>query len=179
MSICAGGGRPFSARSALEVLQQIHEEAALGNDPLSTDACKRDGNLLESFGALVIMISSWSPPQYLLSNIAFHCGYKNEQRSVDKILASIASKDSFKEILTSCMSNLIPVLISEQDHGLAAVLGFYTRDFDNLRKDGTVAGPSLPSNMRLRGGILGFTQKGFQTYSHTCCLMIWMLIFAW
>ncbi|EKX32955.1 hypothetical protein GUITHDRAFT_120867 [Guillardia theta CCMP2712] len=152
MAICAGGGRPFRQRSALEVLQQIHEEAAIGSDPLSGDAYKRDGNVLESFGALVMIISSWSPPQDLLKNIAFHCGYKHEQRCVDDILASIASKDSFIEILISCMSNLVPVLVRVEDHGLAAVLGFYTRDQDKSGRDGTFVGPAPARKMRLRGG---------------------------
>ena len=151
-AVCAGGGRPFSGRSALEVLQQIHEEAKIGSDPVSLDAYKRDGNLLESFGASVMMISSWSRPQDLLLNIAFHCGNTNEQRNVDQILASVASKDSFKEILMSCMSNLIPVRVEEQNHTLAAVLGFYIREKDRKKRDGTFAGPLGASRTRTIGG---------------------------
>ncbi|EKX36079.1 hypothetical protein GUITHDRAFT_117749 [Guillardia theta CCMP2712] len=119
------------------------------------DAYQRDGNLLESFGASVMMISSWSPPQDLLINIAFHYGNKHEQRTVDQILASVTSNDSFQEILMSCMSNLIPVRVEEQNHRLAAVLSFYTREKDRNRRDGTFAGPlraSIASRTRTRGG---------------------------
>ena len=123
---CAGGGRPFAGKrsgSALEVLQQIHRKTKMGDNPLSVDAWKRDGSMLESFGSVVLMISSWSPSQELLSNLAHHCG-KTDSRSTDQILASVANKESFVEMLASCMCNLVPVKESEQDHALATALGF-------------------------------------------------------
>ena len=145
---CVGGGNPFSHSSALEVLQKIQLDQRIGQDCLSRDACKRDGNLLESFGAVVIMISSWSPPQDLLKNFAFHCGMKDE-RKVDDILASVANKECFVEMLTSCMCNLVPVRESEIEHSLSAVLGSYARNKDKEGRDGTFAGPaSFPSTWR-------------------------------
>ena len=147
MAICAGQGRPFSDRSALEVLQTIHEEMASGNDPISVDAFKRDPNVLESFGAVVMMISSWSLPQDLLSNIAYHCGITDE-RQVEQILAAVPSKQGFMQILASCMSNLVPVRLGEENE-LAGVLGFYTRNRDRDRRDGTFAGPR---SAHLKGG---------------------------
>uniref|UniRef100_A0A6U5Y498 Uncharacterized protein n=1 Tax=Guillardia theta TaxID=55529 RepID=A0A6U5Y498_GUITH len=144
---CAGGGMPFSHASALEVLQKIHLDQRIGQESLSRDAWKRDGNLLESFGAVVVMISSWSPPQDLLKNFAFHCGMKDE-RKVDDILASVANKESFVEMLTSCMCNLVPVRESEYEHSLSAVLGSYVRNKDMKGRDGTFSGPAS----KWRGG---------------------------
>ena len=151
IAVCARGGKPFSDESALAVLQMIHKNHSLGHDPLSLDAWKRDGNLLESFGAVVMMISSWSRPQALLKGIAFHCGIA-DVRSVNDILASIPNKEIFAEMLTSCVSNLVPVKESEQDHSLSAVLGFYTRNKDIQGRDGTFAGPTCANKQRWKGG---------------------------
>ncbi|EKX32620.1 hypothetical protein GUITHDRAFT_121211 [Guillardia theta CCMP2712] len=154
IAVCAGGGRPFSDHgSALHVLQKLYREHMCASyDPVNADAVKRDGNQLESFGAVVMMISSWSPPQDLLKNIAFHCGVE-DTRSLDEILASVASKEIFVEMLTSCVCNLVPLKESEREHFLSgAVLGFYTRNRDLQGRDGTFAGPTLSGKKRWKGG---------------------------
>jgi len=153
VAVCAGGGRPFSRRSALQVLQGIHKQKAIWNNPINLDAYRRDGGELESFGAVVLMISSWSPPQELLKNIAYHCGIQNDKRSVDEILASLPNKASFVEILKTCMSNLAPVLWDEQESAASPFMGFYIRNRDRDGRDGTFAGPTCTSDRPLKGGV--------------------------
>jgi len=153
VAVCAGGGLPFSQRSALEVLQGIHKQQAVWNNPINVDAYKRDPNVLESFGSVVLMISSWSPPQELLKNIAFHCGFQNGQRNVDEILASVPNNQCFATILKSCLCNLVPVLRCEQKSAASPIMGFYIRDRDREGRDGTFSGPTLASDRPLMGGV--------------------------
>ncbi|EKX43170.1 hypothetical protein GUITHDRAFT_110897 [Guillardia theta CCMP2712] len=153
VAVCAGGGLPFSRRSALEVLQGIHKQKAVWSNPINVDAYKSGGDELKSFGAVVMMISSWSPPQDLLKNIAFHCGIQNDKRSVDEILASLANKASFVEILKTCMSNLAPVLSDEQESAASPFMGFYIRNRDRKGRDDAFTGPTCASDKPLEGGV--------------------------
>ena len=153
VAVCAGGGLPFSQRSALEVLQGIHKQEAVWNDPIKVDAYERDANVLESFGSVVLMISSWSPPQELLKNIAFHCGFQNGQQSVDEILASVPNKESFVKLLKSCLCNLVPVLWCEQKSAASPIMGFYIRNRDREGRDGIFSGPTRTSDRPLTGGV--------------------------
>ena len=154
VAVCAGGGRPFGQRSALQVLQGIHKQKAVWSNPINVDAYKRDANELESFGAVVLMISSWSPCQDLLKNIAYHCGIQEDQPSVGEIqrLASVRNKKSFMRILKSCVSNLAPVRWSERRDAASPFMGYYIRNQDRQSRDGTFTGPTSASKKSLMGG---------------------------
>uniref|UniRef100_A0A7S0EQK1 Uncharacterized protein n=1 Tax=Hanusia phi TaxID=3032 RepID=A0A7S0EQK1_9CRYP len=150
VALCAGEGRPFGDDcSALALLQRIHAVQAAGTDPIVVDAFKRDGNLLESFGAVVLMLCSWSDPPELLRNLAFHCG-KTDDRELDLILAGVQAKESFIEILTSCLRNLVPVKNVEKVR--PAGFGFYSRCADQQKRDGTFSGPEMGRAKPFRGG---------------------------
>uniref|UniRef100_A0A7S0EPN1 Uncharacterized protein n=1 Tax=Hanusia phi TaxID=3032 RepID=A0A7S0EPN1_9CRYP len=141
VAVCAGNGSPFQCpRSALTVLQHIHSKQLAGDDPITMDAYKRDGNVLESFGAVVVMLSSWSKPQDLLKTFAFHCGM-TEARTLNQILEQVEGKESFIDILTSSISNLVPVRRGEIT-SLHAGFGFYCRCSDSDCVDGAFGGPS-------------------------------------
>ncbi|EKX35210.1 hypothetical protein GUITHDRAFT_118656 [Guillardia theta CCMP2712] len=152
LAVCAGAGRPFGQRSALQVLQSIHKQKAVWSNPINVDAYKRDANELESFGAAVLMISSWSPSEDLLKNIAYHCGMQEDQPSVGEILASVRNKKCFMRILKSCVSNLAPVRWSERRDAASPFMGYYIRSQDRQKRDGTFTGPTSASQKSLMGG---------------------------
>mmetsp|Transcript_41964 Transcript_41964/g.132293 ORF Transcript_41964/g.132293 Transcript_41964/m.132293 type:complete len:96 (+) Transcript_41964:176-463(+) len=75
VAICAGGGRPFGCKSCLEVLRLIHVHGhKVADDSRAVNALHRDGNVLESFGGIVMMSSSWAEPRKILANLSLHCG---------------------------------------------------------------------------------------------------------
>ena len=177
-AICAGNGRPFGEdKSALSVLQEIYQQQSFMNDSTAVDAQKRDGGTLESFGGVVMMISSWSEPQDILMNIAFHCGSKMETRSVNEILETVAvgnQIEDFFEILTSCIQNLLPLSITSSGKGSAAY-GYYTREKDQNQVDGKFQGPAHETRKRMIGRA-EFKNRTTAIPTSECCKIVGKLL---
>ncbi|EKX40343.1 hypothetical protein GUITHDRAFT_113579 [Guillardia theta CCMP2712] len=144
VAICAGGGRPFGRISSLEVLRRIHRDALKPmDDPTAVDALRQDGNLLESFGAVVVMLASWAEPEDILSTLSHHCG-REVGSKVKEVLGSVkdeTSAEEFRKVLTQCFCNLIPLRDSEGEIPNHQAFGYYIRCMDKRRRDGQFAGP--------------------------------------
>eukprot|EP00961_Rhodomonas_salina_P277481 3749646-Rhodomonas_salina.1 len=113
--VAANGGKPFQTgsadRSALEILQGSFSSDRWKRDDTAMDAQNRDGNLLESFMPVVVVISSWAADGQLLSTITCHVGRKHN-RSVCDILSSAVHNDGADDVaplLESAMRNLLPL----------------------------------------------------------------------
>lgn len=152
-AVCAGGGLPFSeCRAAIRVLQDIHSEKSL-DDPTAVDAVKRDGNLLESFVAVVVMICSWAEPKSFLSSLAFHFnGVEVDSTTVLEILAGGVLEQSTLEwaskTLEDSFRTLVPLSVQQFDEVQRSGrmrLGCYVRSKDDSRKDASIVA-SLTQN---------------------------------
>lgn len=149
IAVCASGGRPFGAKSALAVLREIHEESRNLHDSTAVDARKRDGNELESFVGVALTISSWSESEQFLATVAFHFG-SGDTRTVSDIITPIpcAQQEQItfvaeaKRILSTTMCNLLPLNVKENlTDNLKTVFGAYYRSTDQSRRDGDIRGP--------------------------------------
>ncbi|EKX34117.1 hypothetical protein GUITHDRAFT_119728 [Guillardia theta CCMP2712] len=144
VAICAGGGRPFGNNSSLEVLRRIHRDALKPmDDPTAVDALRRDGNLLESFGGVVVMLTSWADPEDILSTLSHHCG-REVRGKVKEVLGCVkdeASAREFRKVLTQCFCNLIPLRDSDDEMPNHKAFGYYIRCKDKRRRDGEFVGP--------------------------------------
>jgi len=155
VAVSAGGGKPFKERSCLAVLTRIHEEAARpSNDPTAVDAMQRDGNLLESFGGVVVMLTSWSHPDDILSTISFHCGreVKSKVMNVLERVQNQEAAEGFRQVLTSCFSNLVPLRIGEEHVNESQAYGCYMRCKNSQRRDGIFYSPVGQDGSRRSGG---------------------------
>ena len=65
---------------------------------------------------------------------------------------SVTNKESFVEILKSCLCNFAPVQSSESEEADWPFMGYNIRDQDRRSRDGTFAGPSFGRNRSLTGG---------------------------
>lgn len=154
--ICAGGGRPFrNLASALEVLRRIHQDTVKPReDPTAVDAMRRDGNVLESFGAVVLMLTSWAKPEDILSTLSYHCG-REVKSTVTQVLAAVDDKEAaeqFRQVLTRCLCNLIPLRDDESNMLDGEVFGYYIRCMDKRERDGCFSGPVFgPDRRRMKG----------------------------
>lgn len=142
-AICANGGRPFSEESALAVLQQICGEAHL-HDPTALDAFKRDGNMLESFIAVVLVIASWASPDHFLQVLAWHLG-NTDERDVNAILQqgglSAARCETTSQQIARAFRNLVPILEGEEPNvRFPQTMGYLRRCKDSERMDGAGRG---------------------------------------
>mmetsp|Transcript_3040 Transcript_3040/g.10248 ORF Transcript_3040/g.10248 Transcript_3040/m.10248 type:complete len:457 (+) Transcript_3040:1234-2604(+) len=154
--ICAGGGRPFrNLASGLEVLRRIHQDTVKPReDPTAVDAMRRGGNVLESFGAVVLMLTSWAKPEDILSTLSYHCG-REVKSTVTQVLAAVDDKEAaeqFRQVLTRCLCNLIPLRDDESNMLDGEVFGYYIRCMDKRERDGCFSGPVFgPDRRRMKG----------------------------
>jgi hypothetical protein len=124
------------------------------DDPTAVDAVKRDGNLLESFVAVVVMICSWAEPKYFLSRLAFHFNgvVQGSSTTVLEILAGGVPERSTREwaskTLEDSFRTLVPLSVQQFDEVQRSGRmrwGWYVRSKDDSRKDASIVA-SLTQN---------------------------------
>ena len=97
-----------------------------------------DGDTLEPFGGVVMMVSNWSEPQEVVMNIAM------ETRSVNDILETVAVGDQ----MTPCIQNLLPLSWNSPGKGSSAY-GYYPRENDQNNVNTKFQGPAREMKKRM------------------------------
>mmetsp|Transcript_29660 Transcript_29660/g.46482 ORF Transcript_29660/g.46482 Transcript_29660/m.46482 type:complete len:244 (+) Transcript_29660:522-1253(+) len=87
------------------------------------------------------MLCSWSEPDDILKNLAFHCGITDD-RKLEDILSPSVHQKVFREILRSCFQCLIPVCYGEEEH-VTGPTGVYVRCPDKEGRDSNFRGPAV------------------------------------